>query len=130
MIKRFVENLKKRCKKFIKDFWGALFGKTLYEQETQIIKLLKWTLAFIIIGVVLFFINRQWANAMIAVIFLMWGWRVLMAVSGINKLSALFDYNIAVIVIIFILWLMVGYLAGMVCFLLGISRLIWLKTRK
>lgn len=106
-----------------------LFGEELITQEEKIKKLLYWTLGMLVVMVILIFIEPALAEAVIAIIFLMWGWRVVLATAKVNKITELFNYNIAIFVVILILWLMFGYLAGIVCFILGIIRYIQLRRR-
>lgn len=106
-----------------------LFGESESVQKKSIKKLLYWTLAMIVSMVILIFIEPSYAEAMIAVIFLMWGWRVFLAAAKVNKITELFNYNIAVFAIVIILWLMVGYFAGIACFVLGIIRYIQLRKK-
>lgn len=106
-----------------------LFGEELITQEEKIKKLLYWTLGMLAGMVILIFVDPALAGAVIAIIFLMWGWRVVLATAKVNKITELFNYNVAIFVVILILWLMFGYLAGIVCFILGVIRYIQLRRR-
>lgn len=113
----------------MENIYKRLFGKNESVQKKRIKKLLYWTLAMVVGMVILIFVEPFYAEAMIGIIFLMWGWRVFMAVAKVNKITELFDYNVAVFAVIIILWLMVGYLAGIVCFILGIIRYVQLRKK-
>lgn len=122
--------MKEKIVRLIEKMYKKLFGETVQKQENRIKKLLYISLALLGVMLLLIFINPQWATAMIAVIFLMWGWRVFCSISGINKISELFHYNVAVIACILLLWITIGYIAGIVCFILGVIRLIQIYYRK
>ena len=104
-----------------------LFGEDINTQEEKIKKLLCWTVAMLAGMVILVFINLAYAEAMIAVICLMWGWRVVKATAKVNKITELFDYNVVVFAVVITLWLTLGYFAGMIYFVLGIIRYIQIK---
>ena len=109
--------------------YRRLFGESASTQKKKIKKLLYWTLAMIVGMIILVFVEPSYAEAMIGVIFLMWGWRVFLATAKVNKITELFNYNVAVFAIVIILWLMFGDLAGIVCFILGIIRYIQLRKK-
>lgn len=109
--------------------YKSLFGENIRAQKEKIKKLLCWTMAMVAGMVILIFIEPPYAEAMIGVIFLMWGWRVVLATAKVNKITELFDYNVAVFAIVIVLWLMVGYLAGIVCFVLGCIRYVQLRKK-
>lgn len=109
--------------------YKRLFGENVYVQKKKIKKLLYWTMAMVAGVVILIFIEPFYAEAMIGAIFLMWGWRVFMAAAKVNKITELFDYNVAIFAIVIILWLMIGYLAGIVCFVLGSIRYVQLRKK-
>lgn len=113
----------------MENIYKRLFGENESVQEDRIKKLLYWTLAMVVGMVILIFVEPFYAEAMIGVIFLMWGWRFFLATVKVNKITELFDYNVAVFAVIIILWLMIGYFAGIVCFILGIIRYIQLRKK-
>ncbi len=110
--------------------YKRLFGEDMQMQEEKLKNLFKWSGIMLAVMVVLLFVSPSVAEAMIAVICLMWGWPVVKATAGVNKITELFAYNIVVFVIVLILWLCVGYLAGMVCLVLGIIRFFQIKKQK
>ncbi len=107
--------------------YRRLFGEDIREQEGKIRKLFNWTLVMLAGMVILFFVSPSYGTAMIGVIFLMWGLPVVKATAKVNKVTELFNYNVAVFAIVIILWLCFGYLTGIVCFLMGIIRYIQIK---
>ena len=86
----------------MENIYKRLFGKNESVQK-KIEKLLYWTLAMVLGMVILIFVEPFYAEAMIGIIFLMWGWCVFMAVAKVNKITELFDYNVAVFAVIIIL---------------------------
>lgn len=106
-----------------------LFGENERLQEKKLKKLLQWTLGMFAGMIIFIFISPACAEAIIAVILLMWGWSVAMAILKINKIVDVFSFNFIVIAFILVFWLMIGYLAGIVCFVLGIIRFIQLRKR-
>lgn len=79
--------------------------------------------------IMLLLIAPSIGEAMIAVICLMWGWPVVKATAGVNKITELFEHNVAVFAGVLVLWLSIGYFAGMVCLVLGIIRFFQIKKQ-
>lgn len=70
------------------------------------------------------------ASALIAVVMLfVWGWNVVKNWFGITTLGAIFSGNIVIGVVLFVIYLIVAYLAGIVFAFLGIGRWIYLKLK-
>lgn len=113
----------------MENLYKRIFGENVTVQKKSIKKLLYWTLVMVVGMVILIFVEPFYAEAILGIIFLMWGWRVFMAAAKVNKITELFNYNVAVFVIVIILWLLVGYLAGIVCFILGIIRYVQLRKK-
>lgn len=110
--------------------YKRLFGEDVQIQEEKLKNLFQWTGALLAVMVILLFISPSAGEAMIAVICLMWGWPVVKATAGVNKITELFEYNVAVFAVVLILWMCVGYLAGIVCLVLGIIRFFQIRKRK
>ena len=85
-------------------------------------------LALIIAFVGSFFATE--APALIAVVMLfIWGWNVVKNWFGITTLGAIFSGNIVIGVVLFMIYLIVAYLAGVVFAFLGVGRWIYLKIK-
>ena len=62
---------------------------------------------------------------------LIFGWAVMRALFGVATVGALFSNNIAIGIIIFILYLLVGYMCGLIIAIIGLCRyFVLLKNRK
>ena len=108
--------------------FARIFGGTDEEQmkflETRSII----TLAALVVGIVGgFFVSE--APAIIAVVMLfVWGWNVVKRWFGVTTVAAIFANNIVIGVVLFVLYLMVAYFAGIVFAVLGVGRWIYLKA--
>ena len=58
----------------------------------------------------------------------MWGWTFLKEKFGIVSLGALFTRNIIAGIVLFVLFLFVGYFFGIVVFIMGLVQYIKLKA--
>lgn len=68
--------------------------------------------------------------ALLAVVMLfIWGWNVVKNWLGITTLGAIFSGNIVIGVVLFMVYLIVAYLAGVVFAFLGVGRWIYLKIK-
>lgn len=70
------------------------------------------------------------ALGLIAVVMLfIWGWNVVKNWFGITTLGAIFSGNVVIGVILFMIYLIVAYLVGIVFAFLGVGRWIYLKMK-
>ncbi len=70
------------------------------------------------------------ALAIIAVIMLfVWGWNVIKNWFGLTTLAAIFSGNIVVGVVLFLLYIILAYIVGIVFAFLGVGRWIYLKVK-
>ena len=87
------------------------------------------TIAAIVIGLVASIFVPE-ALALIAFVMLfVWGWNVIKKWFGITTLGAIFSGNIVIGVIIFLIYIIAAYLAGIVFAFLGVGRWIYLKVK-
>ena len=87
------------------------------------------TIVVMVIAIIASFFNSE-ALALIAVVMLfIWGWNVTKNWFGITTMGALFSGNVAIGVIIFMFYLIVAYLVGIVFAFLGVGRWIYLKMK-
>lgn len=109
--------------------FDRIFGGTDEEQlaflETRSII----TIVVCILAIVLSFFMDN-ALALIAVVMLfIWGWNVVKNWFGLTTLGAIFSGNIVIGVILFLIYLIVAYLVGIVFAFLGVGRWIYLKVK-
>ena len=64
-----------------------------------------------------------------AVMLFVWGFGVLKAMFGITAIGILFSGNVVLGVILFLLYLMAAYFAGLVFAFVGVGRWIYLKVK-
>ena len=70
------------------------------------------------------------AMAIVALVMLfIWGWSVIKNWFGITTLGAIFSGNIVIGVVLFMIYLIIAYLAGIVFAFLGVGRWIYLKIK-
>lgn len=108
----------------------GLFGEEKWMQEEKIKKLLYWTAGILVVGGIQSYTFPPFIPVMLGVLFLMWGWRVVQATTGVSKITEIFKNDGIVVFLILLAWLIFGCFAGAVCFLLGIIRFIQLKVSK
>ena len=105
-----------------------LFGDTKEEQLAYLQGRLLLTALVIIGGLVLLSSSDSSSgNAIIAVAAYVWAWTFLKNWLGITTLGALFSGNIVIGVILFFVYLLLGYVIGLATFALGLIRFIQLK---
>lgn len=87
------------------------------------------TIAALLITFVASFFTTD-AIALVAIVMLfIWGWSVIKNWFGITTLGAFFSGNIVIGVILFTIYLIVAYLAGILFAFLGVGRWIYLKIK-
>ncbi|MGN1249917.1 MAG: hypothetical protein ACI4XW_07530 [Candidatus Spyradocola sp.] len=100
-----------------------LFGET---EEEQLHYLQVRVIITLISLVLAFFVPAVFALVMLFV----WGWNVVKSLFGITTVGAIFTGNIVFGVVLFLLYIVVAYLSGVVCAALGIGRYIYLMVKK
>ena len=105
-----------------------LFGGTKEEQLAYLQTRLLLTAPIIIGGIVVLSAGgSSRGSAVIALAAYVWAWTFLKNWLGITTLGALFSGNIAIGVILFCVYLVLGYVIGLATFALGLIRYIQLK---
>ncbi len=66
-------------------------------------------------------------GAVFALAAYVWAWTFLKNFFGITTIGALFSNNLVVGIILFVVYLVIGYLIGLVAFVFGLFRYIMLK---
>lgn len=103
-----------------------LFGNTPEEQLLYLQPRVLLTAPVIIIGFIAMAFGSG-GSAIIAIAAYIWAWSFLKKWFGITTLGALFSGNVVIGVILFVLYLAIGYFIGLIVFLLGLIRYIQLK---
>lgn len=118
-----------------------LFGETEDEQFRYLkprILALGVALAAAVIGVLLDLFGLEAAEifyllggAIFVIDLLIFGWAIMRGLFGITSLGILFSNNVVIGVILFVLYVLLGYFGGLVAAVIGLCRfLVLLKHRK
>lgn len=105
-----------------------LFGETPQEQLKYLQPRIIITAIAIAISLVGLLFHFEEIAAVLGVVCLMWGWTFLKEKFGIVSLGALFTRNIIAGIVLFVLFLFVGYFFGIVVFIMGLVQYIKLKA--
>ena len=105
-----------------------LFGNTPEEQLRFLQPRVIITGALILIDLIGMIFLGDGASLLIAFAAYVWGWTFLKRWFGWTTIGAFFSRNIVVGVIIFVAYLIIGYIVGIVTFLIGLIRYIQLKV--
>ena len=103
---------------------ARLFGTGKENQKRLLIKLILISLLLVFITVILDI------SGGIVLVLLVWGWRALCACIGITQISKFFQYNVVIIVISIVAWLIVGTFAGIVVCIIGLIRFTQLEIER
>ena len=87
------------------------------------------TIVILVVSIIVSFFLPQALAAIGAVMLFVWGWPGLKKLFGITTIGALFFNNIVIGVVLFLLYIIAAYLAGVVVAFLGIGRWIYLKVK-
>lgn len=113
--------------------YKKLFGETVEAQEKYLkIRVIASMIAVVLLLIDFLFIKKGFSELFCVVVLLMWGWSVLKALWGVTSFLSIFSIssNIAVTVVILIVYIMLGYFAGIVIFPIGVYRYISLMVKK
>ena len=103
-----------------------LFGNTPEEQLTYLQPRILLKALVIVVGLLamLFGGSGDWIIVIAAYV---WGWNFLKNWFGFTTIGAFFSGNIAIGVVLFVGYLIIGYVIGLITFLLGAVRYIQLR---
>lgn len=87
------------------------------------------TIAVVIVALVASVFVPEALSLIAVVMLFIWGWNVIKNWFGITTLSAIFSGNVVIGVIIFLFYLIVAYLVGILFAFLGVGRWIYLKMK-
>ncbi len=115
-----------------------MFRKLFGETETMQLRYLQPRVIITAIDLVLILIGiiaksggiLELAGGIFAILALVWAWSFMKAWFGWTTFGAIFTGNIVFGVIIFLLYIIVGYLLGMVSFIIGTGRYIYLLVKR
>lgn len=96
-----------------------LFGDTKEEQLIYLQPRILLTAPVIILGFIAMALGSK-GNAIIAIAAYVWAWTFLKNWFGFTTIGALFSGNIVIGVILFVIYLVVGYFIGLFTFSLGL----------
>lgn len=106
-----------------------LFGERVEDQ----LRYLQWRVlvtvlcvAACVVGFLAF--SSNWTPLIALVMLFVWGWNVVKTWFGVTTVAAIFSRNVVVGVVLFVFYLIVAYLAGVVFAFLGIGRYLYLKV--
>lgn len=103
-----------------------LFGGTIEEQMNFLQPRVLITAPVILFGFLAMAFGGGSGSGVIAIAAYVWAWTFLKNWFGFTTLGALFSGNIVIGVILFVVYLVVGYFIGLLTFLLGLIRYIHL----
>lgn len=128
---KMTEKTTEKCRKFNtiqkgKNMFQRLFGNTPEEQLTYLQPRILLTALIIVVGLLamLFGGSGDWIIVIAAYV---WGWNFLKNWFGFTTIGAFFSGNIAIGVVLFVVYLIVGYVIGLIMFLIGAVRYIQLR---
>lgn len=118
-----------------------LFGETPEEQYQYLKPRLTAAAAAVIIfliGLLLQLLNLGFGGTvlrigtiLLAIVMLVFGWAILRGFFGVASLGVLFSNNVVLGVIIFVLYITLGYFGGLIVAVIGLCRfLVLMKERK
>ena len=87
------------------------------------------TIVALVVAFIASFFSSEALGLIAVVMLFIWGWNVTKNWFGITTLGAIFSGNVVIGVIIFMFYLIVAYLVGIVFAFLGVGRWIYLKMK-
>ena len=111
------------------EMFNRIFGGSDAEQLQFLEMRSIITIAVVIIALVASVFVPEALSLIAVVMLFIWGWNVIKNWFGITTLSAIFSGNVVIGVIIFLFYLIVAYLVGILFAFLGVGRWIYLKMK-
>lgn len=102
--------------------YKKLFGESVEEQEAVITRKLLISIPFII--------GSFFYPLCLFIPLYIWGWLGIKFVGGFSGVAGLFDFNLAIVVVILVAAVVFGGFVGIFIFCIGIIRLIQIKLMK
>lgn len=108
-----------------------LFGETDEQQIQYLSSRVLLTLLTFVASLLALLLFKTDITALIAVVMLFgWGWNAVKSLFGIATVGAIFSGNVVFGVVIFVFYVIIAYLVGILCAFLGIGRYIYLKIKR
>lgn len=111
------------------EMFNRIFGGSDAEQLQFLEMRSIITIAVVIVALVASVFVPEALSLIAVVMLFIWGWNVIKNWFGITTLSAIFSGNVVIGVIIFLFYLIVAYLVGILFAFLGVGRWIYLKMK-
>jgi hypothetical protein len=110
---------------------NVMFARLFGETDAQQIHYLQVRVIITILSLVLmFFFGSVGASIFALVMMLVWGWGATKALFGITTVGAIFSGNVVFGVVLFVFYLLLSYLFGILCAALGTGRYIYLLIKR
>ena len=113
----------------VSEMFNRIFGGSDAEQLRFLEKRAIITIVALVIALVASIFSPEALGLIAFVMLFIWGWGVIKKWFGITTLGAIFSGNIVIGVILFMIYIVVAYLAGIVFAFLGVGRWIYLKVK-
>ena len=107
--------------------FGRLFGETEQEQMQYLQKRVFITAGCLMVDIIGLIIAGS--GGLMGIMAYVWGWRTIRAFFGVATIGVVFSRNVVLGTVIFVVFLLLGGLVGMVNMFLGIGRFIYLKVK-
>lgn len=107
--------------------YKKLFGESIEEQEKYLkLRVIISAIAIIALLLDVLIFKAGFASPICVIALLLWGWSLLKALWGVTSFFSIFSlgYSFIITIIILVIYLMVGYLAGILIFPIGVYRYI------
>ena len=118
-----------------------LYGSTEEEQLNYLKPRAIATIVFLIAGVIVLVLSRLKIEGGfvdiisgitglgLIVIFFIWGWNVIKGLFGITTIGAIFSGKVVFGVVIFVFYVLLSYLAGLIFLFVGTLRYLYLQVK-
>ena len=105
-----------------------MFKRLFGETEAQQFQYLKVRVPLTLLSIVLL-VFGDIGGIFAGIMLFVWGWGAVKALCGIATIGAIFSGNVVFGVVIFVFYVIVAYLSGVFCALLGVGRYIYLLVK-
>ena len=109
--------------------FAKMFGPTEEDQMQFLNGRAYITLGLLVAAVIMMILDSQLLGLVTLAFMLLWSLPVLKSLLGITTLGAIFSGNFIVGLLLFVLYLVIGYFAGLIFAALGLGRWIYLMVK-
>ena len=110
------------------NIFQRLYGNTVEEQLAFLQKRIIILAICIVIDILLFVFSGT-AGASLLCLYFVFGWPAFKSLFGLAGIGVIFSENVMIGVVIFVAYIIIGSLFGLIVGLLGIGRFIYLKVK-